>query len=155
MGESSEEEEEPQPKKKGPRKSAGQKRKGDDIEEETPATKRKRGRQPKTTDTLAPSDRSALQKALKKVFESIKALEVPDSDPEDQSEDESDDEPPTRLIIGPFLELPPKKLYPDYYNFIQDPIAMDMIEKRINNHQYTSLKEFGDDISLLVKNAKT
>ncbi|KAK5319086.1 transcriptional regulator [Exophiala xenobiotica] len=153
--ETSEEEEEPQPKKKGPRKSAGQKRKGDDIEEETPATKRKRGRQPKTTDTLTPSDRSALQKALKRVFESLKTLEVPDSDPEDQSEDESDDEPPTRLIIGPFLELPPKKLYPDYYNFIQDPIAMDMIEKRINNHQYTTLKDFSKDVGLLAKNAKT
>lgn len=153
--ESSEEEEEPPPKKKGPRKSVGQKRKGDDIEEETPPTKRKRGRQPKAIDILSPSDRSTLQKALKAVFGSIKALEVPDSDPEEQSDDESDDEAPTRLIIGPFLELPPRKLYPDYYNFIQDPIAMDMIEKRINNHQYSTLKDFSNDIALLARNAKT
>ncbi|KIW17075.1 hypothetical protein PV08_04266 [Exophiala spinifera] len=151
----SSEEEEPPPKKKGSRKSVGQKRKGDDIEEETPPTKRKRGRQSKAMDLLSPSDRSTLQKALKSVFESIKALEVPDSDPEEQSDDESDDETPTRLIIGPFLELPPKKLYPDYYNFIQDPIAMDMIEKRINNHQYSTLKDFSNDIALLAKNAKT
>lgn len=159
--ESSEEEPEPepepQPKKKGPRKSAGQKRKGDDIEEETPASKRKRGRQPNkgASDPLSSSERSALQKALKAVFESIKSLEVPDSDPEEQSEEESDDEPPTRLVIGPFLELPPKKLYPDYYNFIQEPIAMDMIEKRINSHQYTSLNDLSRDIALLAKNAKT
>ncbi|KAL2432561.1 Chromatin structure-remodeling complex subunit snf21 [Exophiala dermatitidis] len=149
-------EEEPPPKKKGPRKSAGQKRKGEDIEEETPASKRKRGKQPnKAADPLTPHERSALQKALKAVFESIKALEVPDSDPEDQSEEESDDEPPTRLVIGPFLELPPRKLYPDYYNFIQEPIAMDMIEKRINNHQYTSLNDLSRDIALLARNAKT
>ncbi|EXJ79776.1 adenosinetriphosphatase [Capronia epimyces CBS 606.96] len=155
--ESSEEEPEPQPKKKGPRKSAGQKRKGDDIEEETPASKRKRGRQPNrvSSDPLTSAERSALQKALKAIFESIKALEVPDSDPEEQSEEEDEDEPPTRLVIGPFLELPPKKLYPDYYNFIQEPIAMDIIERRISNHQYTSLNDLSKDIALLAKNAKT
>ncbi|EXJ75567.1 uncharacterized protein A1O5_00073 [Cladophialophora psammophila CBS 110553] len=151
-------EEEPPPKKKGPgRKSAGQKRKAEDIEDETPATKRKRGKQPNkpAIDLLSSTERSALQKALKAVFGSIKALEVPDSDSEQQSEDESDDEPPTRLIIGPFLELPSKKLYPDYYSFITEPIAMDMIEKRINSHQYSSLKDFQNDIALLAKNAKT
>ena len=149
---------EPQSKKKGPgRKSAGLKRKGDDIEEETPATKRKRGKQPNrpAVDTLGSAERSALQKALKTVFESIKGLEVPDSDPEEQSDDESDDEPPTRLIIGPFLELPSKKLYADYYTFIAEPIAMDVIEKRISGHQYTSLRDLQSDIALLAKNAKT
>jgi ATP-dependent helicase STH1/SNF2 len=119
-------------------------------------TKRKRGRQfAKSSDSLTSTERGALQRALKAIFASIKSLEVPDSDPEDQSEDDSDDEPPTRLIIGPFLELPPKKLYPDYYNFIQEPIAMDMIEKRINSHQYTSLRDLGQDVALLAKNAKT
>lgn len=156
--ESSEEPEpepEPQPKKKGGRKSAGLKRKGEELVEETPA-KRKRGRQPnKAPDSLSSGERSMLQRALKSVFEAIKALEVPDSDPEDPSEDESDDEPPTRLIIGPFLELPPKKLYPEYYHIIQDPIAMDMIEKRVNSHQYTRIQDLRHDIGLLAKNAKT
>lgn len=151
----SSEEPEPQPKKKVGRKSAGLKRKGEELEEETPA-KRKRGRQPnKAPDSLSSGERTMLQRALKTIFESIKALEVPDSDPEEQSEDESDDEPPTRLIIGPFLELPPKKVYPEYYHIIQDPIAMDMIEKRINSHQYTSLRDLRHDIGLLAKNAKT
>ncbi len=158
-GESSEEPEpEPQPKKKGrPSKGAGQKRKGEDIEEETPPTKRKRGRQPNkaAVDVLSNPERSALQKALRTITEALKALEVPDSDPEDQSDDESDDEPPTRLIIGPFLELPSKKLYADYYQFIAEPIALDVIEKRISSHQYTSLKDLQSDISLLAKNAKT
>ena len=150
--------EEPPPKKKGrPTKSAGQKRKGEEIEEETPPTKRKRGRQSTkpSVDVLSSAERSTLQKALKLVVESIKALEVPDSDPEDQSDDESDDEPPTRLIIGPFLELPSKKLYADYYTFITEPIALDVIEKRINNYHYPSLKDLQSDIALLAKNAKT
>ncbi len=106
-------------------------------------------------DSLPSGERSALQKALKVIVESIKALEVPDSDPEDQSDDDSDDEPPTRLIIGPFLELPTKKIYPDYYNFIADPIAMDMIEKRVATHAYSSLKDLSTDVALLAKNAKT
>ena len=149
---------EPQPKKKGrPAKSAGQKRKGDDIEEETPPMKRKRGRQPNkpAVDVLGSAERAALQKALKVVVHSIKSLEVPDSDPEEQSDDESDDEPPTRLIVGPFLELPSKKLYADYYTFIAEPIALDVIEKRINSYQYTNLKDLQIDIALLAKNAKT
>jgi ATP-dependent helicase STH1/SNF2 len=159
--ESSEEPEpepEPQPKKKGrPTKAVGQKRKGEDIEEETPPAKRKRGRQPNKAaiDVLGSAERSALQKALKTVVESIKSLEVPDSDPEEPSDDESDDEPPTRLIIGPFMELPSKKLYADYYTFIAEPIALDVIEKRISGHQYTSLKDLQHDVSLLAKNAKT
>ncbi|ETI22965.1 hypothetical protein G647_04761 [Cladophialophora carrionii CBS 160.54] len=150
--------EEPQPKKKGrPSKAAGQKRKGEDIEEETPPAKRKRGRQPNkpAVDVLGSAERSALQKALRTITESIKALEVPDSEPEEPSDDDSDDEPPTRLIIGPFLELPSKKLYADYYQFIAEPIAMDVIEKRISSHQYTSLKDLQSDIALLAKNAKT
>ena len=157
--ESSEEPEpEPLPKKKGrPVKAAGQKRKGDDIEEETPPMKRKRGRQPNkpSVDILGNGERTALQKALKTVVEAIKTLEVPDSEPEEPSDEESDDEPPTRLIIGPFLELPSKKLYADYYTFITEPIALDVIEKRISSHQYTSLKDLQHDVALLAKNAKT
>ncbi|RMZ89529.1 hypothetical protein DV736_g3244, partial [Chaetothyriales sp. CBS 134916] len=146
--------EEPQPKKRG-RKSGGPKRKGEDLEDETPAAKRKRGRQPKNVDTLSHSERTALQKALKQVIQVLKELEVPDSDPEPVSADESDEEPPTRLIIGPFLELPNKREYADYYQFIQQPIAMDIIEKKISNHQYNSLKDLGADIGLMAKNAKT
>ena len=78
-----------------------------------------------------------------------------DSDPEEQSDDDSDDEPPTRLIIGPFLELPSKKLYADYYTFIAEPIALDVIEKRVSSHQYSSLKDLQSDIALMAKNAKT
>lgn len=149
---------EPEPKKRG-RKPGGQKRKGDDMEEETPALKRKKGRPSKAADkandTLSSSERKALQGALKKVMEHVKDIEVPDSDPEPASDDDSDDGPPTRIIIGPFLELPPKRDYPDYYQFIQEPIAVDMVEKKIRGEKYSSLKELGADIALLVKNAKT
>lgn len=149
--------EEPQPKKRG--RKPGQKRKGDDIEQETPASKRKKGRQSKATekliDPLGSKDRSTLQDGLQSIIAAVKAIEVPDSDPEEVSEDESDDGPPTKLIIGPFMELPPKRDYPDYYQFIAEPISIDMIDKKIKDHSYLSVKELGADLVLLVKNAKT
>ena len=145
---------EPQPKKRG-RKGPGNKRKAeDDLPEETPPAKKKRGRQPKVADNLSPADRSALQKALKHVYDAITALEVPD-EPDSQDDDDSDDGPPTRMVIGPFLELPDKKAYKDYYQWILEPIAMDVIEKKIDQHKYSSLKQFAHDITLMAKNART
>ncbi|KPI36928.1 Chromatin structure-remodeling complex subunit snf21 [Cyphellophora attinorum] len=146
---------EPQPKKRG-RKPTGNKRKAeDDIPEETPPTKKKRGRQPKVIDNLSSGDRAMLQKALKSVYDALQALEVPDSDPEPQSDDESDDGPATRLVIGPFMELPPKKAFADYYLVIPEPIAMDVIEKKIDQNRYSSLRAMQDDIGLMARNART
>ena len=146
--------EEPQPRKRG-RKSGAPKRKADEIEDETPAPNRKRGRQSKASDQMSSNDRSTLQKALRSVFDTLKNLEVEDSDDPDDSSPDSDDGPPTRLIIGPFMELPPKKLYPDYFMLIKQPIAMDIIESRVNKKQYLNLRELQDDVGLLATNART
>jgi ATP-dependent helicase STH1/SNF2 len=145
--------EEPQPKKRGPKPR--QKRKGDDLEEETPASKRKRPRPHKGGDNLSQSDRSALQKALKAVVSKLNSIEVEESDDPDASGSDDSGGPPTRLLIGPFLELPPKKEYPDYYLVIPEPIAMSTIEKRINSYHYNSLKDLCTDIALLARNART
>jgi ATP-dependent helicase STH1/SNF2 len=145
--------EEPQPKKRG-RKPGPQKRKAEELEDDTPM-KRKRGRQSKTNDMLSSSDRSALQKALKTVYDALMGLEVEDSDDTEDSAPDSDDGPPTRLVIGPFAELPSKKDYPDYYLIITQPIAMAQIETKISKHQYQNLKELGQDVTLLATNART
>jgi ATP-dependent helicase STH1/SNF2 len=145
--------EEPQPKKRG-RKPGPQKRKAEELEDDTPM-KRKRGRQSKTNDMLSSSDRSALQRALKTVYDALMGLEVEDSDDTEDSAPESDDGPPTRLVIGPFAELPSKKDYPDYYLIITQPIAMAQIENKISKHQYQNLKELVQDVTLLATNART
>jgi len=145
--------EEPQPKKRG-RKPGPQKRKAEELEDDTPM-KRKRGRQSKTNDMLSSSDRSALQKALKTVYDALMGLEVEDSDDTEDSAPESDEGPPTRLVIGPFAELPSKKDYPDYYLIITQPIAMAQIENKISKHLYQNLKELGQDVTLLATNART
>lgn len=38
-----------------------------------------------------------------------------------------------------FLELPPRKMYPDYYQVILKPIDMGMIEAKIKNRQVREL----------------
>lgn len=140
------------PQVKRRRKGPQGKRKADDAIEETPAVKRKRGgKLSKVVDTLSGSDRAALQKILDGVYQTLIDLEE-EIPPENQ---DSDEEPLTRAIIEPFMKPPPRMHYPDYYVIIQNPIAMDMIKKKINREEYQSLKEFRADIHLLCQNART
>ena len=149
----------PQPKRRG-RKPGPPKRKMEEIEEELPASKRKRGgpgRQSTkgTSDPLSPADRNVLQRSIRGVLDMLKALEVEESDDPDDSQPDSDQGPPTRLIIHPFLVLPPKKDYPDYYHFIQSPIAIAEIEAKLKKERYNCFKDFKDDVELLARNART
>ncbi|KAL1853772.1 transcriptional regulator [Paecilomyces lecythidis] len=139
----------PQPKRR--RKGPVPKRKAEELVEETPPAKRKKGKPGKVVETLSPGDRATLQKILNAVHQALMGLEeelAPDSS-------DSEDETVTRAIIEPFMKPPPKSQYPDYYMIIQNPIAMDMIKKKINREEYQSLKEFRDDIHLLCQNART
>ncbi|KAJ9217979.1 hypothetical protein DTO166G4_370 [Paecilomyces variotii] len=140
----------PQPKRR--RKGPVPKRKAEsELVEETPPAKRKKGKPSKVVETLSPADRATLQKILTAVYQVLMDLEeelAPDSS-------DSEDETVTRAIIEPFMKPPPKSQYPDYYMIIQNPIAMDMIKKKINREEYQSLKEFRDDIHLLCQNART
>jgi len=137
---------EPQPKKRGrkPIRST-EKRKADDASLEAPAEQpsRKRGRG-KAAEKLSPEERQSLQQILDNVYESLQDLEEESPDP---------DVPP-RGIIDPFVELPPRNDYPDYYQLIRQPICMKQIETKINKKQYQSLKQFRQDIGLLCANCK-
>ncbi|KAI5964620.1 uncharacterized protein KGF55_001689 [Candida pseudojiufengensis] len=55
-----------------------------------------------------------------------------------------------------FIKVPSKKIYPDYYEIIKNPIAISDIQKKINT-KYTgeSTQEFLDDFKLLLTNAAT
>jgi ATP-dependent helicase STH1/SNF2 len=80
-------------------------------------------------------------------------LESPPESEDEDSKDEEEEAP--RLIIGPFIALPPKKDFPDYYTIIKDPISMKMIEKKIKKEEYSSLNDLKKDIQRLCTNAKT
>ena len=73
---------------------------------------------------------------------------------QDLEEESSDPDVPPRGIIDPFVELPPRNDYPDYYQLIRQPICMKQIETKINKKQYQSLKQFRQDIGLLCANCK-
>jgi len=132
---------EPMPKKRG-RKPKAEKRKLEEEPEAPPP--KKRGRQAKVPETLTPTQREALQNILDAVHDSLNDLE----------ETSTDRNVPARGIIDPFIELPPKNDYPDYYQLIKQPICMDQIQKKINKKQYQGIKEFRNDIGLLCNNCR-
>ena len=55
----------------------------------------------------------------------------------------------------PFLQLPLREEYPEYYEIIKNPICYQIIQKRIKGNYYKSFDAFERDISLLCENAKT
>ncbi|KAJ3090067.1 hypothetical protein HK102_004777 [Quaeritorhiza haematococci] len=59
------------------------------------------------------------------------------------------------LISELFLKLPSKKEYPDYYQVITNPIAINIIQGKIDRREYTSINDFRNDFSLMIKNAMT
>ena len=63
-------------------------------------------------------------------------------------------EDPERDIIGPFMNRPCKKTYPQYYNVVKNPIDMDTINKRIKSKFYKTLKDFSADVNLMFDNCK-
>eukprot|EP01113_Clastostelium_recurvatum_P034248 TRINITY_DN4621_c0_g1_i1.p1 TRINITY_DN4621_c0_g1~~TRINITY_DN4621_c0_g1_i1.p1 ORF type:complete len:1181 (-),score=433.08 TRINITY_DN4621_c0_g1_i1:55-3597(-) len=67
-----------------------------------------------------------------------------------------DDTDPSLAYIrsAMFIKLPSKRDYPDYYITIQRPIDMTMIQKRIEQGQYTSPSQFEADFDLLFGNAQ-
>jgi ATP-dependent helicase STH1/SNF2 len=139
------------PQKQKRRRGPPPKRKAEEVVEETPQPKRKRGRQPKIPDTLNPTDRANLTRILDTVVQSLMDMEA-EVQPEGSDSEEG---PMVRSIIEPFMKPPPRSYYPDYYMIIQNPIAMEAIQKKIKRADYQSLKEFRNDIHLLCQNART
>lgn len=156
----SSEEVEETPKKRG-RKSTGkiEKRKAEDENEEPPAKKR-RGPQGRTSKVglnggegrVSPQQREVLQKSLRKLYDALMTLEVDDIEPPGEDDDS---DPGKRLVIGPFIKLPPKRDYPDYYALITNPICMNQMEKRIKKSEYNSLSDMRKDFELMIRNCQT
>lgn len=142
-------------KKSRSRKSGSKvdKRKAEEVDDEPPA-KRKRGsavRSKASTngDNLNQQQRAILQKSLRRVYDALMNLESTSDSGSDGEDDEK------RLLIGPFVTLPHKKLYADYYLIIQSPISMKMIEAKIKKEEYNTLDDIKKDIDQMCTNAKT
>ncbi|KAK9453700.1 hypothetical protein V1511DRAFT_504239 [Dipodascopsis uninucleata] len=59
-----------------------------------------------------------------------------------------------RFLHSPFERLPDAKQYPEYYREIKQPIAIDMIRKKIKRRQYPDIETFLSDLRLMFNNAK-
>nr|XP_018902266.1 PREDICTED: transcription initiation factor TFIID subunit 1-like [Bemisia tabaci] len=57
-----------------------------------------------------------------------------------------------RTGAWPFLKPVKKKLVPDYYNIVKNPIDLETISKKVNAHKYHSRQEFLHDIELILEN---
>jgi len=150
-------------KKRGrkPGSKNAEKRKAEDGDDEPPAKKQRRGAQSRPSKGAASSNggmpgetREKLQKSLRRIYDGLMTLEVDDDAPEENPDDD-DDGPPKRLIIGPFVKLPPKREWADYYIVITNPICMNDINKKIKKEEYQSLAEMRRDLDLMVKNCRT
>ncbi|EEC07487.1 polybromo-1, putative [Ixodes scapularis] len=58
------------------------------------------------------------------------------------------------FLSEPFVKLPSKKLYPDYFREIKQPISLNKIAAKIKTEAYASTMEAVDDLNLLFENAK-
>lgn len=83
--------------------------------------------------------RAVLQAAYESIFEAVKNLEEPDTG---------------RLRSDIFEKLPSKKIFPDYYHIIKQPISFNEIKKRMKNGDYTSLEQFQADFKMMFANAR-
>jgi ATP-dependent helicase STH1/SNF2 len=148
------------PKKRGRKPgSKNEKRKAEEGDEEPPAKKRRgpQGRPSKvglnnSEPRLSPQQREVLQRSTRALYDALMTLEVDDLEP--PAEDD-DSDAGKRLIIGPFVKLPPKREYADYYVIIQNPICMNNIQTRIKKEEYNSLSDMRKDFELMIRNCQT
>ncbi|KAI0200468.1 SNF2 family N-terminal domain-containing protein [Astrocystis sublimbata] len=153
------EEPESPPKKRGRKPgSKNEKRKAEEDDGEPPAKKR-RGPQGRAKtmgigSRVSAELRPVLQRSLRNLFDGLMALEVdfPNDEPIDEDEDEG---PAKRLIIGPFVKLPSKRDYGDYYVLIQTPICMNQIGTKMKKEEYNSINDMRKDITLMCNNCRT
>ncbi|EMR11371.1 hypothetical protein PNEG_00398 [Pneumocystis murina B123] len=59
-----------------------------------------------------------------------------------------------RLISENFMRLPSKRLYPDYYELIEKPIALETIKEKLRKKDYASTDEIRDDFLQICNNAR-
>jgi ATP-dependent helicase STH1/SNF2 len=138
-----------------------EKRKAEDGEDEPPAKKRRgplgRPKAVKPSGTDMPLEvRASLDKSLRRLYDALMGLEADDPPiVEEENKEDEDDEPAKRKIIWPFVKLPSKREYGDYYVLIPNPICMKDIEKKMKKGEYRKLSDMRKDFQLLCNNCRT
>uniref|UniRef100_A0A3B4YQ06 Protein polybromo-1 n=1 Tax=Seriola lalandi dorsalis TaxID=1841481 RepID=A0A3B4YQ06_SERLL len=59
-----------------------------------------------------------------------------------------------QVFSEPFQQLPSRREYPDYYQQIKQPIALQQIRAKMKNGEYESVDQMETDLNLMFENAK-
>ncbi|KAL6112032.1 pbrm1 [Pungitius sinensis] len=59
-----------------------------------------------------------------------------------------------QVFSEPFQQLPSRREYPDYYQQIKQPIALQQIRAKMKNCEYESVEQMEADLTLMFENAK-
>ncbi|XP_048738876.1 LOW QUALITY PROTEIN: protein polybromo-1-like [Ostrea edulis] len=62
--------------------------------------------------------------------------------------------PSGETIFEPFVKLPSKRFYPDYYEEIAKPMSLSNVRKKIKFNQYRNLDQVAADLNQVFDNAK-
>uniref|UniRef100_A0A3B1JKN3 Protein polybromo-1 n=1 Tax=Astyanax mexicanus TaxID=7994 RepID=A0A3B1JKN3_ASTMX len=62
--------------------------------------------------------------------------------------------PQGQLLVEPFLQLPSRKEYPDYYQQIKHPISFQQISEKLQNGEYDGVDQLESDFTKMFENAK-
>ncbi|KAM9409587.1 polybromo 1, like [Pholidichthys leucotaenia] len=59
-----------------------------------------------------------------------------------------------QLFSEPFQQLPSRREYPDYYQQIKQPIALQQIRAKMKNGEYEGIEQMEADLTMMFENAK-
>lgn len=59
-----------------------------------------------------------------------------------------------QLMIRDFDRLPDKQVMPEYYAEVKNPMAYDILKRKVKRKKYKSVEEFMNDVNLMFNNAK-
>uniref|UniRef100_A0A4W6D6S4 Protein polybromo-1 n=1 Tax=Lates calcarifer TaxID=8187 RepID=A0A4W6D6S4_LATCA len=59
-----------------------------------------------------------------------------------------------QVFSEPFQQLPSRREYPDYYQQIKQPIALQQIRAKMKNGEYENVEQMEADLNLMFENAK-
>ncbi|KAL7293002.1 hypothetical protein TKK_0013451 [Trichogramma kaykai] len=105
---------------------------------------RKRKRKGDEDDDLMPKKRKnlidpKLKKCMKKIISCVISY---------------NDTPDGRAVSEIFMDLPPRRDFPDYYEIIKKPLCINKILQKIDDGKYPDLDELEKDFTQLCKNAQ-
>ncbi|XP_014210682.1 ATP-dependent helicase brm [Copidosoma floridanum] len=122
---------------------------GLDLEEEEEddkkkKTTRKRRRKGDDDDDSMPRKRKAhIDPKLKKRMKKVLSIVI-----------NYTDNPDGHRLSEPFMDLPPRREFPDYYEIIKRPLAINKLIQKIDDGKYTDLDDLEKDFMQLCKNAQ-